>query len=94
MTTSKTDIKKNSPAMNNRFLVAMGAVVKVRCMDCWQPCVWIPLPTFSVYFCENPDCGNGLELRYHKNGKFEIREFGAAFKDLEIREPVDKLMME
>lgn len=81
--------------MNNRFLIEIGGVLKVRCIDCKKKCACIALPTFSMYFCENPLCPNNLELRYYdKGGRFEVFDYGAIFKNEEFQASVDKLLAE
>ena len=92
MTTSKNDTKKSFSAMNNRFLIDIGGVLKVRCLDGKESCACIPLPKFSMYFCENPECSNNLELRYYDKGGFKLHDYGAVFKDAEFQENLGKLM--
>jgi len=95
MTKSKNDTKKNFSAENNRFIVSLDGVIKVRCLDCKGHCGGIALPEFTMYFCENPSCGNNMELRYlDKEKKFELHDYGGLFTEPEFQTAVENMMEE
>ena len=95
MMKSKNDTKKNFSAANNRFIVDMAGVIKVRCLDCKRVCSGIALPEFTMYFCENPTCGNNLELRYlEKERKFELHDYGGLFAEPEFQTAVKNMIKE
>lgn len=72
----------------------MESVLKVRCLECRQPCSGIALPHFTMYFCENPECSNNLELRYFDDRHFELHDYGALFKDQDFRVAITKMIEE